>query len=198
LNDLLNNTDPNKGPLVSEVEVLLKGDAVTTLTSLKALEDYGIKVEDDKLMLDKEWTWDAENGHYTYDNGSIILETTLTGEEQPDRTFVLQNENPSRLAEFFSGQSGSMDSLLGVSETSDTMPQEPDERSLDLTNMDTRAYSGLGKEREEKAAGADSGKPDLERAEPGGIPGCELTEASGNEEELAVAINAIRAETGGC
>lgn len=198
LDALLNNTNPKDGPMVSEVEVLLKGDAVTTLTSLKELEDYGIKVEDDTLTLGEGWTLN-ENGHYTYKDSSIILETTLEGTPQENGTIVFSKDGDLPQSEaLFSGQSGSMDSLLGVSETSDTMPQEPDERSLDLTNMDTRAYSGLGKEREEKAAGADSGKPDLERAESGGIPGCELTEASGNEEELAVAINAIRAETGGC
>ena len=81
------------------MEVLLKGDAVVTLTSLKELEDYGIKVDGDKLMLGEGWT--PEGQYYTYGGGSLILETTLTGEQQNDGTFVFTNENPS-LTELFS------------------------------------------------------------------------------------------------
>lgn len=288
LEKILKNNDTNEGPLVQGVEVLLKGDAVVTLTSLKELEDYGIKVDGDKLMLGEGWTSNGQ--YYTYGGGSLILETTLTGIEQDNGTFVFENANPSQIDELFSEdpyaipdealtfaalssadqnksraffpedgdasqqgeepvqgeysgymgaaegkgaessddglfemsgspaspleehtdalslnddvigleESGNMDDLLGVSGQPDAMKQEPDERSLELTNLDTSAYSGLDMERGENAAGADSPMPVADGMDPGICHGIETTEDHANEEALRAAITAMQADTGGC
>lgn len=100
LQDLLNNNDPDKGPLVSDVEVLLKGDAIDGLTSLGDLKDYGITVEDDKLSLSGDWS--GSEGKYTYngeDGKSFTLETTLTGREQQDGSITFTHDSASDQAD---------------------------------------------------------------------------------------------------
>ena len=95
-------------------------------------------------------------------------------------------------------ESGSMDALLSASEKPDAMKQEPDERSLNLTTMDTSAYSGLDMERGENAAGTDSAVPVLEGTNPDLSQGNEPTEDQANEEALRAAITTMHADTGGC
>lgn len=44
LDELLRNTDPNNGPIVQNVEVLISGDHALSLTDTAALKQYGIEL----------------------------------------------------------------------------------------------------------------------------------------------------------
>ena len=90
LSSLLDNSVDNK-PLVSGIEVLLKGDAALSLTSLDQLaKDYGITLDTnaegkETLILDMDkWTYHKESGVYTSNEGDLTLETNLTPVEAGD------------------------------------------------------------------------------------------------------------------
>ena len=89
LSSLLDNSVDDK-PLVSGIEVLLKGDAALSLTSLDQLaKDYGITLGTnaegkETLILDMDkWTYHKESGVYTSNEG-LTLETNLTPVEASD------------------------------------------------------------------------------------------------------------------
>ena len=91
LSSLLTNTGSDNKPLVSGIEVLLKGDAALSLTSLEQLaKDYGITLDTnaegkETLILDMDkWTYHEESGVYTSNKGALTLETNLTPVEASD------------------------------------------------------------------------------------------------------------------
>ncbi|MBR2609892.1 MAG: hypothetical protein IKC62_02370 [Desulfovibrio sp.] len=90
LDSLLSNTGSDK-PLVSGIEVLLKGDAALSLTSLDQLaKDYGITLGTnaegkETLTLDMDkWRYDNVNDVYTSNDGNLTLETNLTPVDPSD------------------------------------------------------------------------------------------------------------------
>ena len=109
LSSLLNNSVGGK-PLVSGIEVLLKGDAALSLTSIQELADkYGITLDtndgQETLTLDmSKWT-EQEDGIYAFKGGAeaggLTLETNLTPVDASDQSseavqqqvFILQNTN---------------------------------------------------------------------------------------------------------
>ena len=107
LSSLLGNSGSDK-PLVSGIEVLLKGDAALSLTSLDQLaKDYGITLDTnaegkETLILDMDkWRYHKESGVYTSNEGDLTLETNLTPVDASDQSseavqqqvFILQNTN---------------------------------------------------------------------------------------------------------
>ena len=90
LSSLLGNSGSDK-PLVSGIEVLLKGEDALSLTSLDQLaKDYGITLDTnaegkETLILDMDkWTYHKESGVYTSNEGDLTLETNLTPVEAGD------------------------------------------------------------------------------------------------------------------
>ena len=101
----------NEGPIVSGIEVLLKGEDALSLTSLDQLaKDYGITLGTnaegkETLTLDmSKWT-EQEDGIYAFNGGAeeggLTLETNLTPVDASDQSseavqqqvFILQNTN---------------------------------------------------------------------------------------------------------
>lgn len=110
LDGLLSNTGSDK-PLVSGIEVLLKGEDALSLTSIKDLADrYGItlgvnEAGEETLQLDDRWTKQAD-GSYDFNGGAeadggLTLETNLTPVETSDpaseavqqQVFTLEHSN---------------------------------------------------------------------------------------------------------
>lgn len=89
LGALLTNTDAAQGPLVNDVEVLLKGGNVGDFTSLSDLKALGITIGEDgkSLMLDKALWAQGKPTEFgggdnkvtvtAWTNGDVTLETTL-------------------------------------------------------------------------------------------------------------------------
>ena len=110
LDGLLSNTSSDK-PLVSGIEVLLKGEDALSLTSIKDLADrYGITLRvneagEEILQLDDRWT-KQDDGSYDFNGGAeadggLTLETSLTPVETGDpaseavqqQVFTLEHSN---------------------------------------------------------------------------------------------------------
>ena len=110
LDGLLSNTSSDK-PLVSGIEVLLKGEDALSLTSIKDLADrYGItlgvnEAGEEILQLDGRWT-KQDDGSYDFNGGAeadggLTLETNLTPVETGDpaseavqqQVFTLEHSN---------------------------------------------------------------------------------------------------------
>ena len=110
LDGLLSNTSSDK-PLVSGIEVLLKGEDALSLTSIKDLADkYGItlgvnEAGEEILQLDDRWT-KQDDGSYDFNGGAeadggLTLETNLTPVEASDpaseavqqQVFTLEHSN---------------------------------------------------------------------------------------------------------
>lgn len=110
LDGLLSNTSSDK-PLVSGIEVLLKGEDALSLTSIKDLADrYGItlgvnEAGEETLQLDDRWT-KQDDGSYDFNGGAeadggLTLETSLTPVETGDpaseavqqQVFTLEHSN---------------------------------------------------------------------------------------------------------
>ena len=110
LDGLLSNTGSDK-PLVSGIEVLLKGEDALSLTSIKDLADrYGItlgvnEAGEETLQLDDRWT-KQDDGSYDFNGGAeadggLTLETSLTPVETGDpaseavqqQVFTLEHSN---------------------------------------------------------------------------------------------------------
>ena len=110
LDGLLSNTSSDK-PLVSGIEVLLKGEDALSLTSIKDLADrYGItlgvnEAGEEILQLDDRWT-KQDDGSYDFNGGAeadggLTLETSLTPVETGDpaseavqqQVFTLEHSN---------------------------------------------------------------------------------------------------------
>ena len=107
LSSLLDNSVDDK-PLVSGIEVLLKGEDALSLTSLDQLaKDYGITLDTnaegkETLTLDMgKWTYDNANDVYTSNDGNLTLETNLTPVDASDpaseavqqQVFTLEHSN---------------------------------------------------------------------------------------------------------
>ena len=91
MDKLLSGTGAGDGPIVDSIEVLLKGDAALSLTSIQELADkYGITLGtnpdgQETLTLDmSKWTYHKEIGVYTSNEGNLTLETNLTPVEASD------------------------------------------------------------------------------------------------------------------
>ena len=110
LDGLLSNTSSDK-PLVSGIEVLLKGEDALSLTSINDLADrYGItlgvnEAGEETLQLDDRWT-KQDDGSYDFNGGAeadggLTLETNLTPVETGDpaseavqqQVFTLEHSN---------------------------------------------------------------------------------------------------------
>ena len=110
LDGLLSNTSSDK-PLVSGIEVLLKGEDALSLTSINDLADrYGItlgvnEAGEETLQLEDRWT-KQEDGSYDFNGGAeadggLTLETSLTPVETGDpaseavqqQVFTLEHSN---------------------------------------------------------------------------------------------------------
>ena len=110
LDGLLSNTGSDK-PLVSGIEVLLKGEDALSLTSIKDLADrYGItlgvnEAGEETLQLDDRWA-KQDDGSYDFNGGAeadggLTLETNLTPVETSDpaseavqqQVFTLEHSN---------------------------------------------------------------------------------------------------------
>lgn len=86
LEDMLQAADPDNGPIVKDVEVLIKGADALSLTSMDELaEKLGVIIDHEKgTMTLTGWTkGDSVTGadgktYTTYTNGDVTLETTLT------------------------------------------------------------------------------------------------------------------------
>lgn len=110
LDGLLSNTGSDK-PLVSGIEVLLKGEDALSLTSINDLADrYGItlgvnEAGEETLQLDDRWT-KQDDGSYDFNGGAeadggLTLETSLTPVETGDpaseavqqQVFTLEHSN---------------------------------------------------------------------------------------------------------
>ena len=110
LDGLLSNTSSDK-PLVSGIEVLLKGEDALSLTSINDLADrYGItlgvnEAGEEILQLDDRWT-KQDDGSYDFNGGAeadggLTLETNLTPVETGDpaseavqqQVFTLEHSN---------------------------------------------------------------------------------------------------------
>ena len=110
LDGLLSNTSSDK-PLVSGIEVLLKGEDALSLTSINDLADrYGItlgvnEAGEEILQLDDRWT-KQDDGSYDFNGGAeadggLTLETSLTPVETGDpaseavqqQVFTLEHSN---------------------------------------------------------------------------------------------------------
>ena len=110
LDGLLSNTSSDK-PLVSGIEVLLKGEDALSLTSINDLADrYGItlgvnEAGEETLQLDDRWT-KQDDGSYDFNGGAeadggLTLETSLTPVETGDpaseavqqQVFTLEHSN---------------------------------------------------------------------------------------------------------
>ena len=110
LDELLSNTSSDK-PLVSGIEVLLKGEDALSLTSINDLADrYGItlggnEAGEETLQLDDRWT-KQDDGSYDFNGGAeadggLTLETSLTPVETGDpaseavqqQVFTLEHSN---------------------------------------------------------------------------------------------------------
>lgn len=110
LDGLLSNTSSDK-PLVSGIEVLLKGEDALSLTSINDLADrYGITLRvneagEETLQLDDRWT-KQDDGSYDFNGGAeadggLTLETSLTPVETGDpaseavqqQVFTLEHSN---------------------------------------------------------------------------------------------------------
>ena len=100
LGELLGNGDAANGPMVHNVEVLLKGVDTTSLTSMdKLAEKFGLRLEkgedgQDRLMVDTDqWTrGDTADGVTTWTNNAdanITLETTLQQTSESEGQAVL-------------------------------------------------------------------------------------------------------------
>ena len=86
--------DGKDGPIVDSIEVLLKGDAALSLTSLDQLaKDYGITLDTnaegkETLILDMDKWTEQEDGIYAFNGGAeaggLTLETNLTPVEASD------------------------------------------------------------------------------------------------------------------
>ena len=94
LKTLLQGTGEGNGPIVDSIEVLLKGDAALSLTSIQELADkYGIKLDtnpdgQETLTLDmSKWieSTSADGTHvFTSTDNDLTLETNLTPVEASD------------------------------------------------------------------------------------------------------------------
>ena len=99
LDDLLRNTDPNNGPIVQNVEVLISGDHALSLTDTAALKQYGIVLglDGDKETLTLSDAWIQQDDAFVNADAGLTIQVhgltpeTVTDDQAMLHKFILEN-----------------------------------------------------------------------------------------------------------
>ena len=99
LDDLLRNTDPNNGPIVQNVEVLISGDDALSLTDTAALKQYGIVLglDGDKETLTLSDAWTQQGDAFVNADAGLTIQVhgltpeTVTDDQAMLHKFILEN-----------------------------------------------------------------------------------------------------------
>ena len=99
LDDLLRNTDPNNGPIVQNVEVLISGDHALSLTDTAALKQYGIVLglDGDKETLTLTDAWIQQDDAFVNADAGLTIQVhgltpeTVTDDQAMLHKFILEN-----------------------------------------------------------------------------------------------------------
>ena len=99
LDDLLRNTDPNNGPIVQNVEVLISGDHALSLTDTAGLKQYGIELglDGDKETLTLSDAWIQQDDAFVNADAGLTIQVhgltpeTVTDDQAMLHKFILEN-----------------------------------------------------------------------------------------------------------
>ena len=99
LDELLRNTDPNNGPIVQNVEVLISGDHALSLTDTAALKQYGIVLglDGDKETLTLTDAWTQQGDAFVNADAGLTIQVhgltpeTVTDDQAMLHKFILEN-----------------------------------------------------------------------------------------------------------
>ena len=99
LDDLLRNTDPNNGPIVQNVEVLISGDDALSLTDTAGLKQYGIELglDGDKETLTLSDAWIQQDDAFVNADAGLTIQVhgltpeTVTDDQAMLHKFILEN-----------------------------------------------------------------------------------------------------------
>lgn len=99
LDDLLRNTDPNNGPIVQNVEVLISGDHALSLTDTAGLKQYGIELglDGDKETLTLSDAWRQQGDAFVNADAGLTIQVhgltpeTVTDDQAMLHKFILEN-----------------------------------------------------------------------------------------------------------
>ena len=99
LDELLRNTDPNNGPIVQNVEVLISGDHALSLTDTAALKQYGIVLglDGDKETLTLTDAWIQQDDAFVNADAGLTIQVhgltpeTVTDDQAMLHKFILEN-----------------------------------------------------------------------------------------------------------
>lgn len=99
LDELLRNTDPNNGPIVQNVEVLISGDHALSLTDTAALKQYGIELglDGDKETLTLTDAWTQQGDAFVNADAGLTIQVhgltpeTVTDDQAMLHKFILEN-----------------------------------------------------------------------------------------------------------
>lgn len=99
LDELLTNTDPNKGPIVKNVEVLISGEGALSLTDTDMLKQYGIELglDGNKETLTLSDAWEQDGDRFVNHEANLTiqvsgLEPANSAEEMANvHKFILEN-----------------------------------------------------------------------------------------------------------
>ena len=99
LDDLLRNTDPNNGPIVQNVEVLISGDHALSLTDTAGLKQYGIELglDGDKETLTLTDAWTQQGDAFVNADAGLTIQVhgltpeTVTDDQAMLHKFILEN-----------------------------------------------------------------------------------------------------------
>ena len=99
LDELLRNTDPNNGPIVQNVEVLISGDHALSLTDTAALKQYGIVLglDGDKETLTLSDAWIQQDDAFVNADAGLTIQVhgltpeTVTDDQAMLHKFILEN-----------------------------------------------------------------------------------------------------------
>ena len=99
LDELLENTDPNNGPIVQNVEVLISGDHALSLTDTAGLKQYGIELglDGDKETLTLTDAWTQQGDAFVNADAGLTIQVhgltpeTVTDDQAMLHKFILEN-----------------------------------------------------------------------------------------------------------
>ena len=99
LDELLRNTDPNNGPIVQNVEVLISGDDALSLTDTTGLKQYGIELglDGDKETLTLSDAWTQQGDAFVNADAGLTIQVhgltpeTVTDDQAMLHKFILEN-----------------------------------------------------------------------------------------------------------
>ena len=99
LDELLENTDPNNGPIVQNVEVLISGDHALSLTDTTGLKQYGIELglDGDKETLTLSDAWTQQGDAFVNADAGLTIQVhgltpeTVTDDQAMLHKFILEN-----------------------------------------------------------------------------------------------------------